>query len=340
MTVIMNKNTISEKLYERLLAGDTAALSYAISAIENNAYASAEIYTKAGAKSGRIAVIGFTGPPGVGKSTLINAYIDFLRKAGQRVAVVAVDPSSPISGGAILGDRFRMSAHIHDPGVFIRSVSSRGHLGGLCAAVFGIINLIDVAGWDVILLETVGAGQSDTDLADIADIKVVIQAPGLGDDMQAIKAGILEIADILVVNKADMPLADRTMRQLQAMVELRNEKNNQVPIIKTIATEGVGIEQLKRVIDSNSSNWKATDRQTRYRNRMQRFFAREVGQITERTLASMKHSELFLAYEKFILGELDMNQVVEQIIAGLWGNLNRKIDPENSVIDNRKLGSF
>ncbi len=321
----IHKIAINEKLYERLSSGDVTALSYAISVIENNGYIDTEIYNRLKTKSGRIAVIGFTGPPGVGKSTLINAYINHLRKAGQRVAVVAVDPSSPISGGAILGDRFRMSAHIHDSGVFIRSVSNRGHLGGLCAAIFGIIDLIDVAGWDVILLETVGAGQSDTDVADVADIKVVIQAPCLGDDIQAIKAGILEIADVLVVNKADMPLADKTMRQMQAMVDLKNEKDHPIPIIKTIATENAGIDRLKRAIDSQDANWKASDRQSRYRHRMQRFFAREVGQITECKLANMDHSKLFTAYEKVILGELDMNLIVEQIIERLWDNIERAI---------------
>lgn len=317
--------TINEKVYERLLSGDVAALSYAISVIENRGVIGTEIYNRLKSESGRTAVIGFTGPPGVGKSTLINAYIDNLREAGQRVAVVAVDPSSPISGGAILGDRFRMSTHSQDSGVFIRSVSSRGELGGLCSAIFGIIDLIDVAGWDVILLETVGAGQSDTEVGDIADIKVVIQAPGLGDDIQAIKSGILEIADVLVVNKADMPLADKTMRQMQAMVELKNKAEHSTPIIKTIATENVGIDRLKRVIDSKNMTWKASDRQARYRHRMQRFFAREVALITERKLASMNNSELFAAYEKAMLGELDMNLIVDQLIERLWNNIEGKI---------------
>ena len=317
MDAMKQQKSISEKLFAKLQAGDVSALSYAIRAIENSEFESAEIYNRIKADIGRTAVIGFTGPPGVGKSTLINAYIDCIRSADQRVAVVAIDPSSPISGGAILGDRLRMAAHIDDPGVFIRSVSNRGHLGGLCAAISGIINLIDVAVWDVILLETVGAGQSDTDLTDIADIKVVIQAPGLGDDIQAIKAGILEIADVFVVNKADMPLADRAMRQLQAMIDLRDDKNNRVPIVKTVATEGVGVDLLKAEIDLRSQKWKVVDRQARVKKRMHRLFAREVGRLMERKLASMNQSEFSQVYEKLILGDLKLNLLVERMVEEL-----------------------
>ncbi len=169
-----------------------------------------------------------TGPPGVGKSSLVNACIHELRKNNEKVAVIAIDPSSPVSGGAVLGDRFRMGSHAGDAGLFIRSVANRGHLGGLSSSVSGIMGLIEAAGWNVVLLETVGAGQSDTELADIADIRIVIQSPGLGDEIQAIKAGILEIADIIVVNKADMPLADITLRQLETMIEICQEKKNRL----------------------------------------------------------------------------------------------------------------
>ncbi len=159
------------------------------------------------ASAGRAAVIGFTGAPGAGKSTLIDAYIGGARARGRTVAVAAVDPSSPISGGAILGDRVRMQRHAEDPGVFIRSVASRGHLGGLWENIHRIVDVMDAAGRDVIIIETVGTGQSEVEVAEIADVCVVVNAPNMGDDVQAMKAGVLEIADVLVVNKADLPLA-------------------------------------------------------------------------------------------------------------------------------------
>ncbi len=305
------------KLHERLLSGDMAALSYVISELENNRPAGREIYTRISDRHGRTPVIGFTGSPGVGKSTLINAYIHVLRKKGKRVAVVAIDPSSPVSGGSILGDRFRMGGHTGDPDVFIRSVSSRGHLGGLCASIFGIIGLIDAAGWDVILLETVGAGQSDTDMADIADIRIVIEAPGMGDDIQAIKSGILEIADVLVVNKADMPLADITVQHLKAMVELRHGKKDQLAVIKTVATKGVGIDELQEHIEAVCTGWKTLKRRERYTKRMHRFFAKEIGQMTEQAVSGMISPEQVFAYERCLLGKNDMKRLVELIVPHL-----------------------
>lgn len=314
MTAIKNRPTTVDKLYKQLRAGDVAALSYAISALENNTSGGRAVYEKARADGGRIPVIGFTGPPGVGKSTLINAYIGCLRKAEKKVAVVAIDPSSPITGGAILGDRYRMSAHTQDPEVFIRSFSSRGHLGGLCLAIFGIVDLIGAAGWDVILLETVGAGQSDTDIAGIADITVVVQAPGLGDDIQMVKAGILEIADVLVVNKADMALADVTVQQLKNMMELQGKTTRSVAIIKTIATEGSGLEQLQQEIDSNCDLWSSLDRTSRYKQRMQRFLPREIGQMTEQAVTNMKGADRDAIYENYIRGELDLNDIITRIV--------------------------
>lgn len=322
MTAVKNiPSPTHGRLYQQLRSGDVAALSYAISALENNTAAGRAVYERARADRGRIPVIGFTGPPGVGKSTLINAYIHCLRKAGKQVAVAAIDPSSPISGGAILGDRFRMSGHVKDAGVFIRSISSRGHLGGLCLAIFGIIDLIDAAGWDVILLETVGAGQSDTDIAGIADITVVVQAPGMGDDIQAVKAGILEIADVLVVNKADMALADVTVRQLQNMVALCSEDTRPKAIVKTIATEGRGLDRLHRAIDSQCDDWASCDRSTRYKQRMQRFFAREVGQMTERAIINMKGADHSTVYENYIRGKLDVHRIITRIVDNLQRDL-------------------
>lgn len=189
-------------------------------------------------------VVGFTGPPGAGKSTLISACIRALRDQQKTVATLAVDPSSPRSGGAILGDRARMGEHGSDPGVFIRSVASRGHLGGLALNIQASIDILDAAGFDIIILETVGAGQSEVEVARIADVTVVISAPGLGDELQAIKAGILEIADVLVVNKADLPGARNTAQQLSAMLTLRSDNRRDTAVISTVATSGEGVDDL------------------------------------------------------------------------------------------------
>ena len=187
--------------FERLLGGDVAALARAISLLEVGGQQSDALAARLRGHAGQARVIGFTGPPGAGKSTLISAYVAALRARAESVAILAVDPSSPLSGGAVLGDRTRMGEHSTDPGVFIRSVAARGHLGGLALSIPGILDAVDAAGWPTIILETVGAGQSETEIVEFADVKVVLNAPGLGDDVQAIKAGILEIADVLVVKQ-------------------------------------------------------------------------------------------------------------------------------------------
>jgi LAO/AO transport system kinase len=242
-------NNATAMLIRRLVDGQRLALARAITHIESGAGIAPQILGAIQSEVGDARVVGFTGAPGVGKSTLINAVIREFRRRKKTVAVAAVDPSSPISGGAILGDRVRMGEHGSDDGVFIRSISSRGHLGGLSATTAQVIDLMDAAGWDVIVIETVGAGQSEVEIAQIADVSVVVCAPGLGDDIQAIKAGILEIADVLVVNKADQPLADQTCRQLVAMLELRHADRREVPVLTTIATSGDGVERLVEAIE-------------------------------------------------------------------------------------------
>lgn len=249
----MNSREVAlERFCERLCQGDEAALARAISLIDANLAAGSLIHRSVVSRAGGATVIGFTGPPGVGKSTLIDALVTQLRADGERVAVVAVDPSSPLSGGAVLGDRTRMGRHTDDPGVFIRSVSAQGHLGGLSMSILRILDLVDVAGWTTIVLETVGAGQSETEVADVADVSVVLNAPGLGDDVQAIKAGILEIADILVVNKSDLPNADATKRQLESMLKLRPENAQDIPVVCTTASEHKGITGLLAAIQNRS----------------------------------------------------------------------------------------
>lgn len=229
---------------EGLLAGDIAALARAITAVEAARPAAASLLARIARHAGGARTVGFTGPPGVGKSTLISAFVGELRGRGQRVAVLAVDPSSPLSGGAILGDRVRMAAHADDRGVFIRSIASRGHLGGLSRTTAQVIELVDAAGFDVVVIETVGAGQSEVEVAGIADVTVVVTSPGAGDDVQAIKAGILEVADILVVNKADLDGARQARRALKAMLALRGKQRGMVPVIDTIAERGEGVAAL------------------------------------------------------------------------------------------------
>lgn len=238
--------------FERLCAGDQAALARALTVLEAGGPEAdvlrRRLYTVAGSAN----VVGFTGPPGVGKSTLLSAYVAELRQRGRTVAVLAVDPSSPLSGGAILGDRTRMGEHTTDPGVFVRSVASRGHLGGLALAVPSMLDAVDAAGFDDIILEAVGAGQSEVEISRFADTTVVLNAPGLGDDVQAIKAGILEVADLLVVNKADLALAEQTAQHLESMLQLR-AADRVPPVLLVSATERTGIAELTDGVDKNHS---------------------------------------------------------------------------------------
>ncbi len=211
--------------------------------------------------AGRAHVVGVTGAPGVGKSTTTSALVGAHRAAGQRVGVLAVDPSSPFSGGALLGDRIRMTEHASDPEVFIRSMASRGHLGGLSWAAPQALRVLDAAGCDVVLLETVGVGQSEVEVAGTADTTVVLLAPGMGDGIQAAKAGILEVADVLVVNKADREGADRTVRDLRHAVQMGEGSARpgwRVPVVRTVATDGTGVDDLVAAIEAHQV-WLGSD---------------------------------------------------------------------------------
>ena len=225
-----------------------------ISLVEDAHPALREVMAALVPHAGRAHVVGVTGPPGVGKSTSTNALVGALRGQGKRVGVLAVDPSSPFSGGALLGDRIRMSDHAMDPDVFIRSMASRGHLGGVSWATPQAIRVLDAAGYDVIIVETVGVGQSEVEIAGLADTSVVLLAPGMGDGIQAAKAGILEIGDVFVVNKADRDGADATVRDLRHMISLGDRSAPHLwrpPVIKTVATSGSGLDAVVEGIEQH-----------------------------------------------------------------------------------------
>jgi LAO/AO transport system kinase len=237
-------------LSERVLAGDPRALARAISLVEDESAAGADLIRRLYAHTGRAYLVGVTGPPGAGKSTLVDRLTTELRAAGQTVGVVAVDPTSPFSGGAILGDRVRMQAHAQDAGVFIRSMATRGHLGGLARATSEVALVLDASGRDIVLIETVGVGQDEVDIVRTADVSIVTIVPGTGDEVQALKAGIMEIADIFVVNKADREGADRTVASIEALLSLQayGVKEWRPPILKTEATTGAGVPALVEAI--------------------------------------------------------------------------------------------
>jgi LAO/AO transport system kinase len=237
-----------QTLAQRLLAGDKRALARAISLVENDAPEGWELVREVYSHTGGAAIVGFTGPPGVGKSTLVGALTKLERERGRTVAVLSIDPSSPFTKGALLGDRIRLSDHFLDPGVFIRSMANRGALGGLSEATLQAALLMDASGREVIMLETVGVGQADVDIIDHADTVVLALMPGSGDSIQALKAGVMEIPDVIVVNKADHPLTDTMVREIKGVLALGPRGGWQVPIVRTEAVRAEGIEELAEKI--------------------------------------------------------------------------------------------
>ncbi len=244
---------------ERARAGEARAVARLISLVEDASPLLREVMAGLAPHAGHAQIVGITGSPGVGKSTSTNALVKALRAAGKRVGVLAVDPSSPFSGGALLGDRVRMQDHALDPDVYIRSMASRGHLGGLSWSTPQALRVLDAAGCDVVLIETVGVGQSEVEIAGLADTTLVLLAPGMGDGIQAAKAGILEIGDVYVVNKADRDGADQVRRDLRNMLALadRSEDSWRPPIVQTVAQTGQGVDEVVEKIDEHHA-WMAS----------------------------------------------------------------------------------
>lgn len=241
----------NSELLEQLFTGNPRAVARAISKAENGTDEASEIMKAVFPRTGKAVVIGITGAPGAGKSSLVDKLALFYKEKGERVGIIAVDPSSPFSGGAILGDRIRMSALGTDKNVFIRSMATRGNLGGLSRATVDAVAILDAAGFDKIIVETVGVGQDEVEIVKTADVSVVVLVPGMGDDIQAIKAGIMEIGDVFVINKADREGVLRTEKELEALLSLAHRPDFwNPPIVKTIATESKGIEDLTKAIES------------------------------------------------------------------------------------------
>jgi LAO/AO transport system kinase len=309
-----------EALITAARSGDTRALGRLISLVENAAPELRRVMKVIAPMTGHARVIGLTGSPGVGKSTVTAALIRSFRGEGLRVGILAVDPTSPFSGGALLGDRVRMQEHATDDQVFIRSMASRGHLGGLAQATPQALRVLDAAGFDVVLIETVGVGQAEVEIASLADTALVVVAPGLGDSIQAAKAGILEIADIFVVNKSDRPGAQEVVRDLRTMLAMASyaEGRWKPPIVSTTAATGEGIDDLVSSIDAHGASLAATGELEKRRR------VRASAEITAIALAELRHrtggmpgeSRLAELATRVADGDLDPYAAADELISG------------------------
>jgi LAO/AO transport system kinase len=301
---------------EKLLAGDKRALSRVLSWVENGSPDGRDAMRALYSHTGQAHIVGVTGPTGSGKSTLTGAIARAYRKRDKTVGIVAVDPTSPFTQGAILGDRIRMQDLTSDPGVFIRSMATRGALGGLAASTNEVVAVMDASGKDVVIVETVGAGQDEVEIAETAHTTIVVNIPGAGDDMQAIKAGILEIADILVVNKADLPSADAVFKQLHIFTDLQRKPGWDVPILKTVAHKEQGVDEVMEAIERHWQFLEASgglDELARKRARRQ-LLATAQAILLERVVAASDGSIEELT-EQIALRTVDPRTAAEQLIA-------------------------
>jgi LAO/AO transport system kinase len=303
---------------EGVLAGDPRAIARAISLVENDDPQASTLVRAIFAKTGRAYIVGVTGPPGAGKSTLVDRVTGAIRRRGHTVGVLTVDPTSPFSGGAVLGDRLRMQGHAADEGVFIRSMATRGHLGGLSRATGDAALVLDAAGKDIIVIETVGVGQDEVDIIRTADVSIVTLVPGTGDDVQALNAGIMEIADILVVNKADREGADRLVTSIESNLALQTFGPNEwrPPILKTVATNGAGVPELVEAIwnfRSHSEAARSARRQQRSEFRLRELVAQQFMQHLERGM--LKPGELAAMVERVAAREIDPYTAADELLA-------------------------
>jgi len=304
----------SAPLAERLINGDKRALARAITLIESDDPAGWELVREVYPRTGKARIVGFTGPPGVGKSTLIGALTGELRKAEREVAVLSIDPSSPFTRGALLGDRIRLTDHFLDPGVFIRSMASRGALGGLSEAALQVALVMDAAGKDDVLIETVGVGQAEIDIVDHADTIVLALRPGSGDSIQALKAGVMEIPDVIVVNKADHPMTDTMVREVRGVLALSQDPEGwKVPILRTEAARGEGIEELAAKIEEH------------------REFIESEGTLTERRARNLRSEVLGIATSRMrrrLEAEVEADPRTAELLDRV---VRRELDPASAA---------
>jgi LAO/AO transport system kinase len=315
------RNKSPQDLLPLVLQGNVRAGARLMRLLDDRTQKSTDILQDLYPQTGRARVIGFTGNPGSGKSTLVNQMIGYYREQDLKVGVVCVDPSSPFSGGAILGDRIRMNAHATDPGVFIRSMATRGTLGGLSRSTYDVVHVMDAMGYDIILVETVGVGQDELDVMKLAESCVVILVPGMGDDIQAIKAGILEVADLFVVNKADNPEVHRTIKDLRYLQSLLPQAGEwETPILSTIATQGEGIAELAHELAAHYEALKSSEKGLNYRKRQRNIHV--LMTILRAQLAERVEEEVALAGDALIDALVSRktdpyraaNQILKQII--------------------------
>lgn len=308
-----------DQLAEAVAAGDRRALARAISLVENDDPRGWELVRALYPRTGRARVVGFTGPPGAGKSTLIARLVEHARNQGRTVGVLSIDPSSPFTQGAVLGDRIRLSEHFLDPGVFIRSMANRGALGGLAEAALQAVLLMDAAGREEIFVETVGVGQAEVDIVDNADTVVLVLIPGSGDSIQALKAGVMEIPDVICVNKADHPLTDTMVREIRSVLSLGPQQGWRVPIVRTEASRGEGVSELAAKIAEHRAYIEAAGelaerRRRNLRNEVLTIAAARLRRRLEAAVANDPRLQALL--DEVVARRLDPASAAEQLLAG------------------------